>query len=102
MDNEPEFYVRDNGLGIEPRFLERVFGLFEKLDPGGEGTGVGLALVRRIIEAHGGRVWAESEGLGRGTTFFFTLPARRRLSARLTQSATVRSPSGSSGRCRRW
>ncbi|HEY8231862.1 MAG TPA: HAMP domain-containing sensor histidine kinase [Vicinamibacteria bacterium] len=75
MDNEPEFYVRDNGLGIEPRFLERVFGLFEKLDPGGEGTGVGLALVRRIIEAHGGRVWAESEGLGRGTTFFFTLPA---------------------------
>ena len=76
MDNEPEFYVRDNGIGIEPRFLERVFGLFEKLDPGGEGTGVGLALVRRIIEAHGGRVWAESEGLGRGTTFFFTLRRR--------------------------
>jgi signal transduction histidine kinase len=70
---EPVFYVRDNGQGIEPRFLERVFGLFEKLDPGGEGTGVGLALVRRIVEAHGGRAWAESEGPGRGATLCFTL-----------------------------
>ena len=70
---ERVFYVRDNGQGIEPRFLERVFGLFEKLDPGGDGTGVGLALVRRIIEAHGGRAWAESEGLGHGATFCFTL-----------------------------
>jgi len=68
------FYVRDNGIGIEPRFLERVFGLFEKLDPASEGTGVGLALVRRIVEAHGGRAWAESEGLGRGSTLCFTLP----------------------------
>jgi signal transduction histidine kinase len=72
---ERVFFVRDNGRGIEPRFLERVFGLFEKLDPGGEGTGVGLALVRRIVEAHGGRVWAESAGLGRGATFCFTLPS---------------------------
>ena len=71
--DERVFYVRDNGQGIEPRFLERVFGLFEKLDPGGEGTGVGLALVRRIVEAHGGRVWAESPGAGRGSTFCFTL-----------------------------
>ena len=71
---ERVYFVRDNGRGIEQRFLERVFGLFEKLDPGGEGTGVGLALVRRIVEAHGGRVWAESEGLGRGATFCFTLP----------------------------
>jgi signal transduction histidine kinase len=70
---ERVFYVRDNGQGIEPRFLERVFGLFEKLDPGVEGTGVGLALVRRIVEAHGGRTWAESEGPGRGTTVCFTL-----------------------------
>ena len=61
---EPVFYVRDNGRGIEPRFLERVFELFEKLDPGADGTGVGLALVRRIVEAHGGRVWAESDGAG--------------------------------------
>jgi signal transduction histidine kinase len=72
---EPVFYVKDNGCGIEPRFLERVFDLFEKLDPGAEGTGVGLALVRRIVEAHGGRAWAESDGPGRGATFCFTLPS---------------------------
>ncbi len=72
--DETVFFVRDNGRGIEPRFLEKVFELFEKLDPREEGTGVGLALVRRIVEAHGGRAWAESEGVGRGTTFCFTLP----------------------------
>jgi signal transduction histidine kinase len=71
---ERVFFVRDNGRGIEPRFLERVFALFEKLDAGAEGTGVGLALVRRIVEAHGGRVWAESDGPGHGTTVCFTLP----------------------------
>ena len=71
---EPVFFVRDNGRGIEPRFLEKVFDLFEKLDPAVEGTGVGLALVRRIVEAHGGRVWAESDGPGHGATFCFTLP----------------------------
>jgi signal transduction histidine kinase len=71
---ERVFFVRDNGRGIEPRFLERIFGLFEKLDAGAEGTGVGLALVRRIVEAHGGRTWAESEGPGHGTTVCFTLP----------------------------
>jgi signal transduction histidine kinase len=72
---ETVVFVRDNGRGIEPRFLERVFDLFEKLDPVAEGTGVGLALVRRIVEAHGGRAWAESEGPGRGATFCFTLPS---------------------------
>jgi len=67
------FYVKDNGIGIELKFHDRVFGLFNKLDPKSEGTGVGLALVKRIIEVHGGRIWVESES-GKGSTFLFTLP----------------------------
>jgi len=68
------FWVRDNGMGIEPQYQQKVFGLFDKLDAQSEGTGVGLALVKRIIESHGGRIWVESQGLGHGSTFFFTLP----------------------------
>ncbi len=75
-EGETIFYVRDNGIGIEPRFHEKVFGLFDQLDPKAGGTGIGLSLVKRIIEVHGGRIWVESEGKGRGTTFLFTIPAR--------------------------
>jgi signal transduction histidine kinase len=74
----PVFFVRDNGIGIEPAYHEAVFGLFRRLDPRAEGSGVGLALVRRIVEVHGGRAWVESEGPGKGgSTFCFTLAARR-------------------------
>jgi PAS domain S-box-containing protein len=66
------FFVRDNGIGIDKQFHERIFGLFNKLDPNMEGTGIGLTLVRRIIEVHGGHIWVESE-LGEGATFYFTL-----------------------------
>lgn len=68
------FFVRDNGVGIDPAHHERVFGLFDKLDPKADGTGVGLALVKRIIELHRGRIWVESEA-GEGAAFCFTLAA---------------------------
>jgi len=67
-------FVQDNGIGIDSRFHEQVFRLFDKLDPASPGTGVGLALVKRIVEVQGGRVWVESPGAGHGTTFCFTLP----------------------------
>jgi signal transduction histidine kinase len=67
--------VRDNGIGIDPADLERVFDVFRRLDPRGLGTGVGLAMARRIAEMHGGRIRAESEGKGSGSTFVVELPA---------------------------
>lgn len=75
-------YVQDNGMGIEPHYHEKVFGLFEQLDPRTEGAGVGLALVKRIIDFHGGRVWVESGGPGQGSTFCFTLPTAQSVEAR--------------------
>ena len=72
-DAEAVFYVKDNGMGIDPEFHGRIFGLFDQLDQASEGSGIGLALVKRIVELHGGRIWVESEGAGAGSTFCFTL-----------------------------
>ena len=69
-------YVRDNGIGIEPRYHEKVFGLFDQLDPRVNGSGIGLALAKRIIEVHGGRIWVESEGPRHGSTFCFSIPRK--------------------------
>jgi signal transduction histidine kinase len=75
-DGKPVFYVRDNGVGIPPEHHERIFGLFNKLNGNSDGTGIGLALVKRIIEVHGGRIWVQSEA-GAGATFLFTLLSSR-------------------------
>ena len=74
---EQIIFVKDNGLGIEPRYHTRIFNLFEKLDPTMDGTGLGLPLTKRIIELHGGRIWVESAGLEQGSTFCFTIPDSR-------------------------
>lgn len=75
---ENVFFVRDNGMGIDPSQKEKVFELFYKVNKKSEGTGVGLAIVKRIIEVHGGRIWIESE-FGKGCTIFFTLPLQKNI-----------------------
>ncbi len=71
---KPVFFVKDNGVGIREKYHTKIFKLFDKLDPESKGTGLGLALVKRIIEVHHGSIWVESKGTGKGTTFYFTLP----------------------------
>jgi signal transduction histidine kinase len=70
----PVIYFKDNGIGIDPRYHTKIFGLFERLNQDTQGTGIGLAIVRRIVEVHGGTIWVESEGIGHGSVFCFTLP----------------------------
>ena len=80
-NGEIVLFVRDNGKGIDPRHQLKLFGLFEKLDPHTPGSGIGLAMVRRILLAHGGKIQAQSDGPGKGATFRFTL-ANTRLGAK--------------------
>ena len=73
IEGQTVFYVKDNGIGVDQKYHDRVFNLFEQLNPQQPGSGTGLAIVKRIIETHGGQIWLESEGVDKGTTFFFTL-----------------------------
>jgi PAS domain S-box-containing protein len=73
-DGRVVLVVQDGGIGIDPRHRERVLDIFERLDPRGEGAGVGLAVVKRILESQGGKVWLESEGPGAGTSACVELP----------------------------
>jgi light-regulated signal transduction histidine kinase (bacteriophytochrome) len=74
------FWVRDNGIGVEEKYLKRIFGLGERLHSSSRypGTGFGLTICEKIVVGHGGRIWAESQ-LDHGTTFFFTLPQNQRM-----------------------
>ncbi len=97
---ETILYVRDNGVGIEPHYQEKVFGLFDKLDRKTEGTGVGLCIAKRIVEVHGGRIWVESEGLGRGSTFCLSLPGSREAGSTPLDSAESACPKERHGSAR--
>ncbi len=86
VKGKPHYFVRDNGKGVPESFQPKIFNLFEKYDKSNNGTGVGLTIVKRIIEVHGGEIWLESEP-DRGATFYFSLPQVCKNEVQLHQAA---------------
>ncbi len=82
QEADHKFFVKDNGIGIDPKYHEQVFGLFKRLhtDKEYEGTGAGLSIIKKVIDDHQGKIWIESE-LGKGATFWFTFPRDLKRSA---------------------